>query len=287
MATRKRAGGQPPASAHGQDWRGLGALERFAVLLNHYGSADALASASGIPARSLRAVFTSAILNGKRSRVIESDEYREGFMRARHKMTDQLRRVDKKAQAGKYEAPLMRTKTTLIAPQRHHYTMLHRDYHGKIQTVTSRTAWFHYNVEFLSDDEIWNLLHDAFELFMDTGQFNIARYIFLCDADIYPGESGFVDKDYRADAEANKIISVGSNPFPFPEYTSGSEFANSVMDDWAVNELKGGVRITKIYFASMGYIATSDALKAAKAEFERNKQKRGRNGKQKGKGRGI
>lgn len=243
------------------------------ALLNHYGTAENLSAATGIPARSLRAVFTTVELQGKGSRKLESADYVEGFRRARHRMTDHMRRVVQKSKAGAYQAPIIRTPTNVLAPQREKYMVEAR---GKQIILDSH--WMHYNVEFMSDDEIWQLLYTAFDTFMATGQFNLARLVFLADSSEYPGEHGFKDRDYRRDAEANEVISMGSRVFPFPEFVSPKEFADFVLDEWMTLVLKGAIRMTKIYFTQDDAIASGSAMRMAQDEFNRIK-KRAKRGK--------
>jgi hypothetical protein len=258
------------------------------VLLNHFGgSAERLSIATGISARSLRAVFHTVDILNKHSPKLHSEEYRAGFARARHSMTDSLRRRVQSARKGKYDAPIVRTPTNVLAPEQSRYKYLAKGRGGKVTEVISKSLWYHYNVEFLSDDQIWHLLYTTFDTFMATGQFNIARYVYLTDADIYPGENGFKDKDYRADAEASEVISMGSRQFPFPEYDSAEDFANDVLDDWGQIQLKGGIRITKLYFAYMQDIAQGEAMEMARRSFEAKKKAKAKRGSKRKGGRQI
>lgn len=291
MATGKRRGSQPaPPPSVGQDWRHLGRLDRFAVLLNHYGSAQALSDASGIPARSLRAVFTSAVINGKKSNAINSDVWIKGFQRARRRMTDHNRRVIEKANKGAIHAPIVRTPTNIIEPKRYRGTSILRDYTGKLREMPHKSAWSYYKVEFLSEAEIRQILEDLFAVFMDTGQFNSMRYEYIVEADTY-SNGMFMDKDLRAAAEEMRFIKMSTGQFPFSEYSSPPEFADAVFNGypygWQYLKSQGGVRITGLFFTSFDDIEASEPMMLARLDY--NKWKRGKRGKGKkrGDGRGI
>lgn len=270
-----------------QGWRYLDPQQRFMVLLNHYGSAKALASASGLSDRSLRAIYTATELQGKNSPKLSTAEFREGFRRARHRMTDALRRRVQKA--GTYEAPIFRTPVNVLQPEQYQYQYSEIDRSGRLIEVTSKSKWYSYNVEFMTDDEIYSLIYQLFDTFMATGQFNLARFVYWADADIYPGEGGFKNKDYRRDAEKNKVISMGSIPFSFAEADTPAEFAGKVMDEWGVLQLKGAIRMRAIYVTSMADIERGEPLRLARAGYKKwvKGGKRDKSDGKRGRGRGV
>lgn len=281
MATARRGGGSPGS------WRGLDQLDRFLSLLNHFGTADALADASGISARSLRAVFQSAVLDGKTSKALESDAYYEGFRRARHRMTDHMRRIVQKSSSGKYEAPIIRTPTTVIEPRRFQAVVTQKDYGGNIRQVLVKSSWQSYRVEFLSDSQIHSLLMELFGLFMDTGQFNVMRYEYLADADVYSGGK-FKDDDLEDARERNEVIKLSTGQFPFVEYYRPDRFADAIMADWYERRIIGGIRMTELFFSSMDDIEKKMPL--ARADYRRYKARKQRgtlDNRSKGRKRGI
>lgn len=258
----------------------------MAVLLNHYGSADALSEASGLSPASIRAVHRAVFIKGETSRKIQSDEYREAFREARDKMTAHNRRAIAKSRAGKFDSPIVRTATNVIVPKRHQGSMRQKDYSGKIRDVPNKSYWTHYNVEHLPDDEIQDIIENLFDTFMATGQYNTMRYEYIVEADVYSG-GRFDDRDLENAADVLRFIKLSTSQFVFAEHYDPHQFARWVMDDWRTRKWMGGVRITGLFFAHFDDIARGDAMKYAKADYNKMK-KRGKNGKpKKGDGRGV
>jgi hypothetical protein len=297
--TQRRKRGQAPAPGRGRppakpqqqapasSWRELGTLERFTTLLNHYGSAQALADATGIPARSLRAVFTSAVLNGKQSRVLESDAYKQAFRHARHRMTDHMRRSSQAAQRGDYAAPVVRTGTSLIVPEVRRFTIEYVDPRGKIRTTVSKSQWFLYNVEFMSLSEIATIIANLYDVFMDTGQFNTMRMEYIVGADRYFDGQYIHDKTLRNAAREMEYIKLSTGQRSFTENYNGPDYAAAWMAEW--KSIPGAERITTLCFAQFDDIAQGDTMRLAKRDFDKYKKRKGKggDGKRKGKGRGI
>lgn len=276
------------AESPGQSWRATGAYGRFRTLANHYQTAEAFADAMGVSVRSLRAVFRRVMLDGETSPTLESDAYAQAMRRARHRMTDQMRRRVEKAQRGGYSAPIIRTPINVIVPAERRYQVSQIDYSGKLVIRESKSAWTQYHVEFMTDSEIHSLLAQLHSLFMDTGQFNSMRYDYIAEADAY-ADGKFRDDRLRQAQKEMEYIKISSSQFVLMEQPHSDDFADFVMQDWQDKLIASGQRIMNLYFANFDDLARSDGLKQSRAEFKRWQQRRrGNGGKfQRGDGRGI
>jgi hypothetical protein len=287
MATRRRGPGQGSGIGEGSaEWRQLDARDRFTILLNHYGSADALSEVTGIPARSIRAVFTSAILKGQNSQKLQSDEFRAGFQRARHRMTDHLRRRVENAAKGRYEAPIVRTRNNVIEPEKRSFVVEYRGFDGKLRRTESKSQWFLYKVEFLPEAEIFSIVAQLYDLFMDTGQFNTMRVEYIVKADEYFNGEYIKDRELRNAARQMEYIKLSSQQRSFSEDNNGPDYATAWLSWW--RGLDGGERITDLCFAHFEDIASGTTMREAQRDFKLYKKGKGKRGnKRKGKGRGI
>lgn len=277
------------ADAAGQTWRQSGAYSRFRILANHFQTSEAMADAMGVSVRSLRAVFKRVMLDGEASPKLESAEYAQAMRRARHRMTDQMRRSVQRAQRGGFSAPIIRTPTSVIVPTERRYQISQVDYSGKLVIRESKSAWTRYHVEFMSDSEIYNLLRELHSLFMDTGQFNSMRYDYLAEADAY-ADGKFRDDNLRSAQKDMEYIKISTSQFVLMEQPHSDDFADYVMRDWHDKIVIGGQRILNLYFANFDDLARSEGLKQSRAEFKRWQAKRrgnGGKGQQRGDGRAF
>ncbi len=271
--------------SRGNEWRELPQLDRFSVLLNHFGNADDLAAATGISTKSLRSVFT-VIRQGKNSQKIESPEFKSAFRHARHIMTDRLRRRVISASRGEYEAPILRTPTNILQPQRQLLHITEKDTKGRIKVRVENSRWISYFVEHLPEVEIFNIARNLFEVFMDTGQFNVFRFDFIADAQIYSDNKTFKDEGLYKQAQENDVIKISSRIIPFIEMRGNPDyFEDYIRNEWNIYKTSGAIRIVELYFTDMEDLRP--VMLKVKKDYDRLKsQKVKRNGKQKRKGKG-
>ena len=276
----------PPSRSRGNEWRQLDPLDKFSVLLNHFGNADDLAAATGLSAKSLRSVFT-VIRQGKHSQKIISAEYKAAFRHARHIMTDRLRRRVIAASRGEYEAPILRTPTNVLQPQRQLLHITEKDTKGRVKVRVENSRWISYFVEHLPEVEIFNIARNLFETFMDTGQFNVFRFDFIAEAEIYSDSRPFRDEGLYQQAKDNDVIKISSQIIPFIEMRGNADyFEDYIRNEWKIYKAKGGVRLVELYFTDMEDLRP--VMQRVKKDYDKlKKQKAKRNGKRKGKGSGF
>lgn len=225
---------------HASGWRSLSGQERFLNLFNHYETSDGFANAANVSTAKIRSIL-NAVLAGKNTPSLDSPEMRTAMRTARHRMTDQIRRIDERAQRGQYVAPVLRSDFNRVIPQR----TVHRLPDGQVITST----WISYRVEFLPDAEIFAMAKHLYSVFLDTGQFNMFRFTYLCQADYYSGGATFRDRELREASEKLEFIKISTNYIPF-EMSGGNpdQFELDFMDEWSEIMLRGGERIIELAF---------------------------------------
>lgn len=263
------------SSGHAGGWRGLGGQERFLYLLNHYETSDGFAAAAGVSTAKIRSIL-NAVLAGKNTPSLDTPEMRSAMRSARHRMTDQIRRINERAQRGKYDAPVLRSDFNTVVPKK----TFHKFPDGKVIEST----WISYRVEFLPDDEIFAMAKHLYSVFLDTGQFNMFRFTYLCQADYYSGGATFRDRELREASERLEFIKISTNYIPF-EMSGGNpdQFELDFRDEWSEIMLRGGERIIELAFRHDSDV--EKIMPLVRRDYERWK-KRNAGKKRRGKGKG-
>lgn len=281
----KKGTGRTGESGSGNAWKALTPEERFLVLLNHYIEVDVLSQATGIPSRSIRSVF-NAMLNGKNTPKLHSDQYLEGFQHARRRMTDVLRRRAQAANRGQYIAPLARTNVSLIQPQRKQIELTQYDRRTReSRTYDVESNWVSYYVEHLSLDEIIKVACDLYEVFRDTEQFNAFRFEFIARADEYMrgsevngrvGRKSWRDRSLAHQAEMYEMVLLSTETIPLAEFDGRVNlFEDQIRDRWQTLKLKGAVRITELYWTK--FANYERPMHESRLYYEKMKARRDKN----------
>lgn len=238
---------KPPPSTPAQQrpppWRELDAPTRLKLLASHFPDPADLAEAVGVSIKTINAIW-GTLRAGKRSHVLERPELVEGLRRARRRMTDHTRRVIQNAKRGKYVSPIVKTPYGAIAPTRDKITLRSKTPSGIRETIAD-SFWVKYHVEHLSEAEIFHIARAQFELYMDTGQYNLFRFEFLANSTEYPGADGFERDELRVAAQHHELIKLSTPTLAISQFDGSSDrFINYIIKkEWRRVEAKGAVRI--------------------------------------------
>lgn len=212
------------------DWRHLDNRTRLQVLANFFPNLYELSLALDLPIASIRTTLHN-IAAGKNVRVTDSPKYIEAMRRARHRMTDRVRRIDKKLAAGGFEAPVIKYRGGVIVPYR---PTVFIEYANKGKGKEVQSFWVHYRVEHLPYEEQREIARILFDWSVETGQFNDFRFEYLARADHYRETSHrprrtFKDRGLQSQALDTNYVRLSTTHTPLLEI-SPSENSDEFLD---------------------------------------------------------
>lgn len=259
----------------GSAWRALSLPDRFSILANHFSDAQDFQRASGLPEKTVRRMYRLLRLDHQpssydwrelKSLFQNSDAVADGISKARKEMTHDLRQVESVAKKGQYVAPVGRSGTTKLEPFQYRIE-------GPAYNFVSK--WVGYHVEYLPENEIFRQIEGFFNLFSDTGQYNVFRFEYIAHADIYleeqnrpyRGAQTFKDKELHKQYLQSDIVKLSIHTLRIPDFNGDVNlFMQGVRDQWHKAKVKGGIRITDIYFANF------DELREVMREIRSDRQ---------------
>ena len=259
------------------DWRNLSPNLRLQVLANFYPSLSKLSEATGISVNSLRSTLHN-LAAGKNVKVTASDKYKTAMARARHRMTDAARRIEKKYKAGEYEAPVIRYSGGVIVPTRPGVFLGYANKEVK-------SFWVHYRVEHLPYEDQREIARILFDWSMQTGQFNDFRFEYLSRADYYRETAStprrtWKDRNLQEQADVTNYVRLSTTHTPLLEIApdeNSDRFLDYVDDSRRELIPRGLVQIVDWCFSWRREYAEWKPLKpAAKKKNKKQVNKRGK-----------
>jgi hypothetical protein len=255
-------------------WRQFDNGLKLQVLANHYGSLKLLSIYTGVSTRSLSATL-NALEQGKKSKVVNRDDYISGIRRARRRMMDHIRKVEKDFQAGRYSAPIIRYNGGVIVPHRYNIFL-------EQSKKTVESFWIHYRTEHLPFPDQLEIARQIFEWSMETGQFNTFRFEYIALSNEYletaPAVSGYRRKTFRdagikIQLEQSSIIKLSTKIYPIAESGGNSDnFLDYIYEEYAALKSRGLIRMTDLAWTNIH--SFESMTNSARSEYKNTKNKR-------------
>lgn len=195
-------------------WREIDPALKLKILANFYGGIQGLSNATGIKAASLRQ--TLAATNSRR---LNDPDYVRAIQKARHGMTDKIRRMDAKLQTGAYKGPLIKLDNTRIEPVVPKKLIKVRGVESEVDSY-----WTKYYVENIPRYDQFQIAIQIILKSQYSGEFNIFRFEYLTASDEYV-DTGIPPRKYydeegaalEQQAKINNLIKVSTKVYGIDE----------------------------------------------------------------------